>query len=87
MKAKRKNVPAGVAFSKSQGVSWPMRYVPTHKEKPAIDIANPLTLMGYISERNTKITALIDPAVKNMYARKQANKKMLVKPNASPFKK
>jgi len=64
--ANRKKVPAGVAFSSSQGVSCPIRNVPTHNENPATDIANPLTLVGYISERNTNITALMEPAVKKM---------------------
>lgn len=62
MRANRKKVPDGCMFSKSHGVSCPMRYVPTHKEKPAIDIAMPLTLVGYISESRTNMTAEMDMA-------------------------
>ena len=51
--ANRKNVPAGVRFWSIHGVSCPIRYVPIHKANPAMDMASPRTLVGYISERST----------------------------------
>ena len=65
MKAKRKKVPAGVRVSSIQGVSWPIRYVPTHSANPATDIARPRTRFGYISLSSTKTTALMEIAVQN----------------------
>ena len=43
--------------------------------------------VGYISERKTKITALIDPAQKNMYARKKTSNQVDEMPIASPYRK
>ena len=60
--AKKKNVPAGVSEDNITGVSCPIRNVPIQSDNPAIDIAAPLTLTGYISDRRTKITAQIDMA-------------------------
>ena len=64
MTAKRIKVPAEVRFFNNQGVNCPIRYVPNHKENPAIDIASPRTFIGYISDNNTHMTALIDIAQK-----------------------
>ena len=85
--ANKKKVPAEVRFSSNQGVSCPIRYVPTQRDNPATDIAKPRILVGYISDKNTNITALIEAAVKNMYARKNIKRKMLDIPHASPFMK
>lgn len=65
MIANRRNVPAGVRFWSIQGVNCPIKYVPIHKAKPAMDIASPRTLVGYISERSTNTTAHIDTAQQN----------------------
>jgi hypothetical protein len=65
MRANRKNVPAGVRFWSIQGVNCPIRYVPIHRANPAIDMASPRTLVGYISERSTNTTAQIDTAQQN----------------------
>lgn len=48
-----------------QGVNCPIKYVPIQRENPAIDIAKPRTLVGYISERSTNTTAQIDTAQQN----------------------
>lgn len=66
MAANNKKVPPGVNVSSIQGVSWPIKYVPIHKDRVAIDIASPRILVGYISERKTNITALMEIAVKKM---------------------
>lgn len=73
MNANRKNVPAGVSLSSIQGVSWPMRYVPIQRAKPAMDIARPRTRFGYISLNRTNTTALIDIAVQKTYSKKKVS--------------
>ena len=73
MNAKRKKVPAGVRLLSIHGVSWPIRYVPTHRANPAIDIARPRTRLGYISPSSTNITALIEMAVQNTYSKKKVS--------------
>ena len=65
MTANRKNVPAGVRFWSIQGVNCPIRYVPIHRANPAMDIASPRTLVGYISERSTNTTAQMETAQQN----------------------
>lgn len=71
MAAKRKKVPDGVRLVNIQGVSCPIRKVPTHSANPAIDMAMPLTGVGYISESNTQITAEIEMAQQNIYNKKK----------------
>ncbi len=66
MAAKSRNVPAGVSSASSHGVSCPIRYVPIHSENPAIDMARPRTLVGYISESSTQMTAHMDIAQEKM---------------------
>jgi hypothetical protein len=73
---KNKKVPDGPKFSKNHGVNWPTKYVPIQSENPAIDMAKPRILVGYISDNKTKITAEIEIAVKKIYARKRINMKM-----------
>ena len=84
--AKMKNVPAGL-HAISAGVSCPMRYVPIQSAKPAMDIARPRTLFGYISERSTNTTAQIEIAVQNTYARKNVSMNVLPSPSDGPHAK
>lgn len=58
---------AGLNDSNSTGVSCPIKYDPIQREKPAIDIANPRTFTGYISEIKTQITTQIEMAQKKIY--------------------
>ena len=64
-----------------------MRYVPIQRANPAIDIARPRTLFGYISERSTNTTAQIEIAVQNTYARKNVSMKTFPSPSAGPHAK
>lgn len=57
--AKSTNVPAGDSVDSIHGVSCPMRYVPIHSASPAMLMASPRTLLGYISESSTNTTALM----------------------------
>ena len=52
-------------FWSIHGVSCPIRYVPIHKANPAMDMASPRTLVGYISERSTNTTAQMETAQQN----------------------
>ena len=80
-------VPAGVNIANNHGVSCPIRKVPIQRDRPAMLIANPRALVGYISDKNTKITALMDPAQKKMYKRKEARRNSLGNPICCPLKK
>ena len=84
--AKMKNVPAWLQ-PRSTGVSWPMRYVPIQSAKPAIDMARPRTLFGYISERSTNTMAEIEIAQQNTYARKNVSMNPLPRPICEPHAK
>ena len=65
IRANKINVPAGESVCSIQGVSCPTKKLPTQSEKPAIDMAIPLTFNGNSSESNTQITAQIEMAQEN----------------------
>ena len=74
-----KNVPAWL-HPRRIGVSWPIRYVPIQRAKPAMDIARPRTLLGYISDKSTKTIAEIEIAQQKTYARKNVSMNPLPTP-------